>query len=188
MARILVILSNPRPDTLGEHAALAYADAARQAGATVDVLALRDLAFDPILRGSEQALEPDLCAARAAIEAADHLVFQFPLWWAAPPALLRGFIDRTFLSGWAFRNTGGALPEGLLAGRTARLIVTMDSPWWWYRVAYGRAAHRAMATATLWYCGVRRIRETTIYRVRALDDAARAAAIARTARAGAADA
>lgn len=116
-------------------------------------------------------------------------MFQFPVWWGNVPALLKGFIDRVFLPDVAFRNLRGkALPEGRLAGRTARLIATMDSPWWWYTLKHGRAAHRAMSGATLHYVGVREVRETTVHALRTLDARQRVHHLDRARRAGRRDA
>lgn len=190
MADALVLLCHPDPDRYSDALAQAWARGATAAGAHVDVLALRDLAFDPILRTSGDAqipMEPDLRDAQNAILAASCLVFAFPVWWASAPALLKGFIDRAFLPGFAYQHRGGALPEGLLAGRSARLITSMDSPWWWYRLAHGRAAHRAMTTATLRYCGITDVRETTVYRLRNLTEDAREAALDQARRDGEAD-
>ena len=191
MARILVINANPNKDSFGVALSAAYAEGAREAGAQVEVIDLVDLDFDPILRagfGGEQALEPDLERAQRAIERADHVVVEFPVWWGSMPALLRGFVDRTFLPGWAFRNTGGALPEGLLAGRTARLVSTMDSPSWWYWFKHGRAAHRSLVDATLNYVGIKKVSETTIYALRTLEAPARQSWLEKVGALGAADA
>ena len=123
MSHVLVIEAHPDAGRFSSALADAYAAGAARAGATVRRLALRDLRFDPVLRGGfrgAQVLEPDLLGARAAIEEARHVVWVTPVWWGSLPALLKGFIDRTFLPGWAFEQTGAALPRGLLAGRTAR--------------------------------------------------------------------
>ncbi len=104
----------------------------------------------------------------------------FPTYWASPPAIVRGFVDRVFLPGWAFRyREGKALPDGLLAGRSARVISTMDSPSWWYLLAHNRALHGTMGTATLGFCGVSPVRFTTVYGVRDLDAKKRGAWIER---------
>lgn len=178
MAKILMIEGHPDPESFGAALAQAFAEGARAGGAEVTHLALGALDFDPVLRvghRAEQTLEPDLLAARVAIEAADHLVFEFPVWWGTLPALLKGFVDRVFLPGWAFRNTGRALPEGLLAGRSAGVLATMDSPWWWYRLKHGRAAHRGLIDATLNYVGIGKVWQRTVYQVRTLDAAGREA-------------
>mgnify|MGYP000181486765 CR=1 FL=1 len=89
--RILVILGHPSEDSLSAALAQSYKEGAQAAGAQVRLLDLGALAFDPILRAGyrgEQALEPDLQAAQAQITWAEHLVWVYPTWWGAMPALL----------------------------------------------------------------------------------------------------
>ena len=75
-----------------------------------------------------------LQAAQAQIAWAGHLVWVYPTWWGAMPALLKGFIDRVFLPGFAFKHhQGSSRWDKLLAGRSAELLVTMDTPPWYYR-------------------------------------------------------
>ena len=103
--RILVILGHPSESSLCAGLAQSYIEGARAAGAEVRLLALGALTFDPLLHAGyrgEQALEPDLQAAQAQITWAEHLVWVYPTWWGAMPALLKGFIDRVFLPGFAF--------------------------------------------------------------------------------------
>ncbi len=129
----LVIDGHPNPDSLTAALAQRYAEAYGDA----TVLAVRDLEFDPNLRlgyQGEQHPEPDIARAHALIEAADHVVIAAPVWWGSIPAILKGFIDRTFLPGWAFRYRQGGLVTGLLAGRSARVIVTTDSPLWYLQL------------------------------------------------------
>src|SRR5690606_29770857 len=84
--------------------------------------------------------------------------------WAAPPALVRGFFDRLFLPGWAFRyDKDKAFPVGLLRGRSARVVLTMDSPALWYTLHYRRAVHRSFGTGSLGFCGIAPLRFSTVY-------------------------
>ncbi len=159
LSRILVISAHPRGGRsfIGALAA-AYAAGARRAGMAVEELDLAALSFDPHVREPSprmQALEPDLELARAAIARASHLVFVYPTWWGTFPALLKGFLDRVLLPGWAFEETtSGTGYEGLLSGKTAELITTMDTPGLVYRFVYGAPGTRAMARATLGFCGI----------------------------------
>ena len=66
----------------------------------------------------------------------DHLVFSFPIWWSAEPAILKGFLDRTLTPGFAYRYIG-AKSQGLLEGKTAALIVTSRAPSFIYRLFGG---------------------------------------------------
>lgn len=78
------------------------------------------------------------------------------------PALLKGFLDRILLPGWAFREDGNAATgyRPLLEGRSAHLITTMDTPSWVYRLIYGRPGVRAMKVGTLRFCGIKPVTET----------------------------
>lgn len=58
---------------------------------------------------------------------ADHLLFIYPLWWTGLPAMLKGFIDRVFTSGFATSYIDGEL-RGMLAPRTATLITLYGMP------------------------------------------------------------
>lgn len=37
--------------------------------------------------------------------AADHIVFIFPIWWEAMPALTKGFLDKVFAKGIVYEET-----------------------------------------------------------------------------------
>ncbi|MCH1866306.1 NAD(P)H-dependent oxidoreductase [Nocardioides sp. CFH 31398] len=178
MSHVLVVDGHPGRDSLCASLAASYAAGARETGADVTVLALRDLSFDPDLhtgRRVAQALEPDLVRAQRALVDADHVVVVTPVWWGSVPALLKGFLDRTLESGWAYRYRDNGLPQGLLAGRTARVVVTTDSPGWWLRVLMGDTTVRQLVRSTLRFCGLRKVRTTRIGAVHGSDETRRAA-------------
>ena len=58
---------------------------------------------------------------------ADHLLFQFPLWWFGPPAILKGWFDRVFAKGFAY-DAGKVFEDAMLYGKTASIITTTLSP------------------------------------------------------------
>lgn len=190
MAKILVVLGHPRGDSLCAAMAKAYADAAQAAGAEVHRLDLAELQFEPILRkGFGSTLEPDLERAQAELSWAEHVVWIYPIWWGNLPALLKGFCDRVFLPGFAFRYLEGkALPQKLLSGRTSRLLVTLDSPPWYYRWLIGAPAERALAKATLEFCGISVRGRSYFGPVRSSDAAKRASWLAKAQDLGRSDA
>lgn len=160
--RVLIILGHPASDSFVGALATAYADAARLAGHEVRQIRLGELDFDPILHQGYQviqALEPDLEKARDDIQWAQHLVFAYPIWWGSIPALLKGFLDRVFLPGFAFKfREGKAFPDKLLAGRSAQLLVTMDTPPWYFRWFFHAPGLFQMKTTTLEFCGVQPVK------------------------------
>ncbi len=155
---ILVILGHPNINSFCGSLSKAYIDSAKKSGSQVRELHLCELEFDPILwKGYNkiQELEPDLAKAQELIRWSNHIVFVYPNWWGAMPALMKGFFDRVFLPGFAFEYRGSSLPDKLLSGRTAHLIVTMDTPSWYYRWIYRSPGHNEMKRAILGFCGIK---------------------------------
>jgi putative NADPH-quinone reductase/1,4-dihydroxy-2-naphthoate octaprenyltransferase len=163
--RVLVIIGHPRAGSLCHALAAQYAEGAGRAGAEVRRLDLRELAFsrdveEPSMR--LQKSEPDIVRARGLIEWAEHLVFFYPTWWGTAPALLKGFLDRVLLPGFAFRHAENASGyEGLLGGRTGHIVTTMDTPPLLYRLVYRSPGHNALRRATLNFCGIAPVRVTS---------------------------
>ncbi|WP_374633731.1 NAD(P)H-dependent oxidoreductase [Paracoccus sp. (in: a-proteobacteria)] len=137
--RFLLIDGHPDASRLSAHLLDLYQQAL-PAGTALDRIAIRDLDFDANLsRGYHDIppLEPDLERAARLIQGCDHLVLAFPLWWGAEPARLKGFWDRILLPGRAFHyHEKDPWWDRLLAGRSADLMVTMDTPPPYLRLAY----------------------------------------------------
>ena len=156
---ILVILGHPDTNSFCGSLTKAYIDSAKVSGSEVRELQLGELKFDPILWNGYnkiQELEPDLTKAQELIQWSNHIVFVYPNWWGAMPALMKGFLDRVFLPGFAFKyRENSQLWDKLLSGRTAHLMVTMDTPPWYYRWIYHRPGHNEMKRTILGFCGIK---------------------------------
>lgn len=158
--RILILDGHPDRGRLVSHLLDRYA--ASVADGFVERLALRDLSFDPnMARGyaADQEWEPDLHRLAVALDACDHLVLAFPLWWGAEPMLVKGMLDRLLLPGFAFAyHRDDPFWDRRLAGRSADLIVTMDTPPWYLRLLYGDPVGRRWRHQVLGFCGFRPVR------------------------------
>jgi putative NADPH-quinone reductase len=180
--RILVLDGHPSDRSLCRALGEAYERGARSSGAEVRRTVVAHLVFDPVLRGGyggEQPLEPDLVRAQEDIAWADHLVFVHPVWWSDLPALLKGFVDRVFLPGFAFKYRTSGLWDKLLRGKSARIVHTQDAPSWYYRFFVGRPSVRALRDGVLGFCGVAPVRLSAFGGVRRSSAARRAAWLAR---------
>jgi putative NADPH-quinone reductase len=176
--KILILQGYPSPASYCSALAEAYKKAAIASGAEVHEIIVNDLEFNlnpPEYRSKQiPKLEEDLLKAQDEICWAEHLVFVYPTWWGTMPTLLKGFIDRVFTSGFAFKYRQDSIWwDQLLKGKSARLIVTMDTPPWYYRFVYGQPGHTAMKNTILGFCGVKPVKITSIGVVKTSDLAQR---------------
>lgn len=156
--RTLIILGHPDKKSFNESLATHYEKGAKEKGGDVVRLNLYDLNFNPNLRygyRNTQPLEEDLIEAQRLLKWANHIVIIFPVWWGSVPALLKGFLDRTLLPGFAFKyREHSSQWDKLLNGKSARLIVTSDAPVWWLYLNYFHPAINMMKKSVLEFCGV----------------------------------
>lgn len=172
--KILIINGHPDSESFNFAISEAYKKGAVAAGHTVKEIIVRELEFNPNLEfgyRKRTELEPDLLDAREKIKWADHLVFIYPVWWGSLPAVLKGFIDRVFLPGFAFKKRENSVWwDKYLTNKSARIISTMDQPFWYYRLVYRQPSHNAMKKATLEFCGVKPVKITSIGPIRLSKD------------------
>ncbi|MFN7260010.1 MAG: NAD(P)H-dependent oxidoreductase [Cyclobacteriaceae bacterium] len=172
MKNMLLILAHPSKNSFCWALLNAYKAGAESSGALCRTLVLSDLNFTPNLaegyRDRENTkMEPDLVEGQNLIRWAEHLVFVYPTWWGSMPAIAKGFIDRVFLPGFAFKHhSGKVFPEKLMQGKSMSLLVTMDSPTWWFFLVYGAAQYRMLRQLVFGYVGFKPIRFTTFGEMR----------------------
>lgn len=156
--RTLIILGHPDKKSLCSALADQYEKGAREKGGDVVRINISELHFDPNLKYGYrqiQNLEPDLLEAQRLLKWANHIVIVYPVWWGGVPAILKGFLDRTLLPGFAFKFREHSIGwDKLLSGRSGRLIVTSDSPVWWMYLNYFHPAVNMMKKVVLEFCGV----------------------------------
>jgi len=165
--RIFILNGHPGPSSLTRQAVDRYLAAAQAAGHETRLQHLSELSFDPD-RGkagyaNAKPLEPVLDESLANLEWCSHLVLAFPLWWGGFPAKTKGWIDRVFVNGRTFtteRTTALGLPAPLLTGRSARVIITSDTPRSFLRLAYGDAILRQLKGQILGFCGFKPVKVT----------------------------
>ena len=156
--RTLIILGHPDKKSLCAAIADNYEKGAREKYGQVERINLHELNFNTNLKQGYkvvQTLEPDLIEAQRLLKWANHIVIIYPVWWGSVPALLKGFLDRTLLPGFAFKireNSNGW--DRLLSGKSARLFVTSDAPSWWLYLNYFHPAVNMMKKVVLEFCGV----------------------------------
>lgn len=160
--RVLVLNGHPAATSLNRSLAETYAEAATGAGHEVQILHVHDLDFDPNYGFAGytrwKPLEPALERVLSAFEWSQHIVLVTPMWWGGLPGKLKGLFDRAFLPGRLFdpRNPNRfGMPTPLLTGRTGRILITTDTPAWFFRLRYGNALIRQLRGQIFEFVGIR---------------------------------
>jgi putative NADPH-quinone reductase len=176
--RILIIDGHPDPnrERFGHALATAYAEGAKNAGHDVRRINISEIEI-PFLRTREEWADekppPAIAKAQSDILWAEHLVLIFPLWAGTMPALLKAFFEQAFRPGIAVEKELGKMWPGLLRGKSARVVVTMGMPAWFYRYFYLAHGLKGMERNILRFSGIRSIGETLIGGVESSDESAR---------------
>ena len=186
MKKVLLVYAHPEPRSLNGALRQVTVETLRALGHEVLVSDLYAMGWNPVAdatdfldmeagarlsygRDSRRAhdagqLAPDIAAEQAKILAADALILQFPLWWFAPPAILKGWIDRVFCNGFAYGLTAPGVRyslrygDGRLAGKRALVSVTAggQEPHFSGRGVNGAIGDLLfpLTHGTLWYAGM----------------------------------
>lgn len=177
--RVLII--DGHPDARAEHylhaLSTAYRDGAVAGGHAVRSIIVSELPFE-LLRTKEDfetgAPAASIRGCQEALSWADHVVILFPLWLGSMPALLKGFFEQVLRPGFAFAAGARGRPGAqLLAGKSARVIITMGMPALFYRWYFRAHSLKALKRNMLGACGIWPVRASVIGPVDTLSQAAR---------------
>lgn len=168
---VLVVYAHPNPESFNHAILDEVVRGLSEANHEFTVIDLYGDRFDPVLvinrdqRRTDMQHDPDTADYRALLKRANHLIFIYPVWWYGTPAILKGFFDRVFASGFAFEHNG-MVPKGLLGDKSAWVFYTIDSPGWYSAVWRRGAEWVAVRDATLRFCGIRKVKRFTFRRVK----------------------
>ncbi len=178
--RITIIQGNPDAQTrhFGHALADEYAKGAEDGGHEVRRIEIATLDF-PLLRTKEEfekgAVPDSIRRAQEAISWANHLVIFYPLWLGTTPALLQGFFEQVFRYGFAaVKSEAGLMPKKLLKGRSARIVVTMGMPAFFYKWFFRAHSLKSLERNILGFSGIGPIKASLIGMVDGMSDKQRA--------------
>ena len=135
--RVLLIHCHPRAESFSA----ALRDTARQAlesaGHQVECRDLYAEGFSPALNATEHrdyldpaSNPPDVADHVASLQRAEALLLVYPTWWYGLPAMLKGWFDRIWAPGVAFKLGDGAIEPLLTNIKRIGVITTYGSPLW----------------------------------------------------------
>jgi putative NADPH-quinone reductase len=156
---IAIIDAHPDPDPARyiHVLAAAYVDGAREAGYEVRDIRLADHSIPPLVSRdswTHDRVPIGVKPGQDAIGWADHIVFLYPLWLGDMPALLKAFLEQALRPGFAVKEDLDQAGPKLLAGKSARLVITMGMPAFFYRAYYGSHSVRSFKRNILGLVGI----------------------------------
>ncbi|MGX7151244.1 NAD(P)H-dependent oxidoreductase [Enterococcus ureasiticus] len=144
---------------------------------TVKIIDLYKENFDPVLVFNEQKkrknmqFDEETAIYREQILWANHLIFIFPIWWGGMPAILKGFIDKVFSKGFAYKYKG-SLPVGLLKEKSAWIVTTEDAPKW-YKKLFQQDYGTILKKQVLNMSGIKKVKHYSLSSMKNLNDTQR---------------
>jgi NAD(P)H dehydrogenase (quinone) len=135
--RHAVILAHPNPRSFNAQVAETYRATVAECGQDAIVRDLYALGFDPVLREAERpgpnlfSALPDVRTELDLIAGVDALVLVYPIWFGAPPAMMKGYIDRVMGYAVSPRSVLDRRGNGLLHGATLLSFTSSatSEPW-----------------------------------------------------------
>ncbi|MDP1632761.1 MAG: NAD(P)H-dependent oxidoreductase [Caulobacter sp.] len=131
-----VILAHPNVDSFNAAIARACVETLTEMGHDAALHDLYAMDFDPRLRASELpgpkgfTAAGDVVIERDRLADVDSFIFVYPFWFNAPPAILKGYVDRVFSMGFGYApGVGGT--KTLLDGRSLMSFTTSGAPDHW---------------------------------------------------------
>ncbi|WP_334151099.1 NAD(P)H-dependent oxidoreductase [Microbacterium sp.] len=179
--RVLIVFDHPYTRAASENVphnrSFAAASAASvelglaRAGHEVDLIDLHADGFDPVMSAADLAawrmksvLDPQVLDYQRRLFAADHVVFLFPVWWEAMPAMTKGFFDRVLTKGIVYEEPRPMRPfvNKLTRLRGVTVVSVMSTPPLIYRWWFGNPLTKIAFRGTFRKIGVGNLRWVNI--------------------------
>ncbi len=132
-----VILAHPDGDSFNAAVAQTYCQTVRDFGHEAVLRDLYHIGFNPVLKAQEQprpdkfVLSNDVASELAVIEKADVFVLIYPIWFSAPPAILKGYVDRVFGTGFSYGAIRDRGRHRFMGGKQLLSITTSGNSLQW---------------------------------------------------------
>jgi NAD(P)H dehydrogenase (quinone) len=177
--KVLVIYAHFNPKSFNHAILEAFTKGLKDGGHTYDIVDLYDIKFDPCTKPEDLAqfsggeMPRDVLHQQEKVSVADGLVFIFPRYDWTYPAILKGWIQRVFSYGYAYRMSEKGI-EGLLHPNKALLISTTNAPQEFYEKSGLDDAYKKISNTSLKdYSGIDDVNHVTFYSLSGIDDESR---------------
>ncbi|REE55469.1 NAD(P)H dehydrogenase (quinone) [Paenibacillus taihuensis] len=176
----LVVIAHPNPDSFNHAIAKRLTAALQEKGHEVAIRDLYSIGFEAVLSMKDfEALRAgdipsDIRTEQQFISDADVLTWIYPIWWTGLPAILKGYVDRVFAYGYAYKYGDGGNIEKLLIGKKGFTVNTHGTPKDIYdSIGMLGALQKTSDTGIFDFCGIETVGHLFFGSVPQVDDAER---------------
>lgn len=123
----LIVYAHPNSGSLNHFFKQTVLESLQESGEEIAVRDLNEINFNPVLSLEDMngqrmgKVADDVQTEQDFITWADRIIFIYPIWWTGMPAIMKGYIDRVFSYGFAYRYDQG-VQKGLLTGKKTIII------------------------------------------------------------------
>jgi len=123
----LIVYAHPNSGSLNHFFKQTVLESLQESGEEIAVRDLNEINFNPVLSLEDMngqrmgTVADDVQTEQNFITWADRIIFIYPIWWTGMPAIMKGYIDRVFSYGFAYRYDQG-VQKGLLTGKKTIII------------------------------------------------------------------
>lgn len=123
----LIVYAHPNSGSLNHFFKQTVLESLQESGEEIEVRDLNQINFNPVLsledmKGQRMGkVADDVKKEQDFIAWSDRIIFIYPIWWTGMPAIMKGYIDRVFSYGFAYRYDQG-IQKGLLTGKKTIII------------------------------------------------------------------
>jgi NAD(P)H dehydrogenase (quinone) len=123
----LIIYAHPNSGSLNHFFKQVIVESLQESEQEVVIRDLNQINFNPVLSLEDMngqrmgQVADDIKTEQDFITWADRIIFIYPIWWAGMPAIIKGYIDRVFSYGFAYRYDQG-VQKGLLTAKETIII------------------------------------------------------------------
>ena len=153
---MLIIYAHPNKDGHCGYMLQKTIEALDKKGLPYELIDLYAINYDPVLKPNEhytsghKDVSPENQIIQQKIKNEDRFILIYPTWWNAPPAILKGFVDRTFTSHFAYYYDYG-IPRPLLSGKAAVFSSTGGPSLLWFNTG----AVTFLTQGVFKFCGIK---------------------------------
>jgi NAD(P)H dehydrogenase (quinone) len=165
--KVLIVYSHPSKESFNYHILKSLKELLDKNSINYNVRDLYEINFDPILRfdSLNDSEKESILVEQEYIRNSDLIIFIYPCWWGSMPAILKGYIDKVFSYGFAYKQEGEEVIP-LLEDKSTIIISTFGGKENIYKQYSLETSIKKINEAIIFnFCGIKVLEQFFIYQV-----------------------